>query len=816
MEDPVAPGQLLTDRFRVMRRIAHGGMGVVYEAYDEKLDRRIALKCARMGHGRHLRPEVRLATEVSHPNICKIYEIHTTDSPQGPLEFFTMELLEGPTLSTRLKEGPLSPREAETIARGLCAGLAQAHRHQVIHGDLKSPNVILAKNPDGTLRAVITDFGLARGASVSGITGGSPGYMAPELYNGAPTTVASDIYALGVVLYEMVSGARPHEHAAMLATTVTQNPSDTPVTPTRKQRLADLGLIKLPRLRSRWDKIIKTCLQADPQQRYQSADDVLAALGPSAVRRRVLLGAGALAFAAVAAVATYRTSTAPAQSVKLDIAAVEAAPALAAEATELQRHAVHTIGELKDSSQTAFSVRSTSWGPRATHRLSASLTPKGDKLELHAVMVDLRSGAPVIEWSADYAPAQLRYAPVALAGVVSRALHLPALTTYATVNPTAAAAYQPGIMLFQDDSKLDQAFAALEEASARDPDSALPFAAMAEVQRRKFFLTKIQSWEDQAQSSFEQADLRNSDCAEVHRIAGLLEYDRNQLEQAIARMRRATEFQPPHPDAFRRLGAFYYEGGQFPEALQAYSQAQRLAPRDVRIYQDLANLYTSQSNFELASTAFEKAVELAPSPRYRRLLAGAYLNQGRFTEAESELSTALRQETTPDSLKQLGIVLLYQRKEGEAVPLLTRSIELDATDQMAWLYLGLARQRSGDGTGARKAFEHGLSAAEQQVLRLSRVGLPHAEAAYLCAQTGQAERAKFEAEQAMQLAPKHSATMSMVALTYERLGDRAAALKTLGNAPRALLEDLRRWPEASKLTGDESFSKLLHAGAEGR
>jgi RNA-directed DNA polymerase len=103
---------LLVDRFRVVRRIAHGGMGVVYEAYDQKLGRRIALKCARVGHDRHLRPEVRLATEVSHPNICKIYEIHATQSSQGPLEFFTMELLEGPTLSNRLKEDPpLSPHE---------------------------------------------------------------------------------------------------------------------------------------------------------------------------------------------------------------------------------------------------------------------------------------------------------------------------------------------------------------------------------------------------------------------------------------------------------------------------------------------------------------------------------------------------------------------------------------------------------------------------------------------------------------------------------------------------------------------------------
>src|SRR3954464_9178306 len=102
-DEPFAPGEILVGRFRVVRRIAQGGMGVVYEAYDEKLNRRIALKCARTGHDRRLCPEVRLATEVSHRNICKIYEIHTTESPDGPLEFFTMELLEGPTLSRRLE-----------------------------------------------------------------------------------------------------------------------------------------------------------------------------------------------------------------------------------------------------------------------------------------------------------------------------------------------------------------------------------------------------------------------------------------------------------------------------------------------------------------------------------------------------------------------------------------------------------------------------------------------------------------------------------------------------------------------------------------
>ena len=818
MEDPLEPGLLLVDRFRVARRIAQGGMGVVYEAYDEKLGRRIALKCARAGYDGRLRPEVRLATEVSHPNICKIHEIHATQSAEGPLEFFTMELLDGPTLSNRLREDPpLSLDEAKTIARGLCAGLAEAHRLQIIHGDLKSANIILAKNPDGTLRPVITDFGLARAAAVSGATGGTRGYMAPELYRGAPTTVASDIYALGVILSEMVSRALPQERAATLVSTVTQKASSAALKPDSTHQLADPSRTKIAPLRSRWDKIIKTCLRNDPLERYRAADEVLTALGPSVLRRRFLLAAAGLVFAAVAALATYRASTAPAQSVKLDIAAVEAPPALAVSAAELRRDALRVIGSLKDSAQTAFSVRSANWEARATHRFSTSLTPKGDEVVLHAVLVDLRSGAPVIDWSADYAPAQLRYAPVALAGVVSRALHLPALTTYANVSPDAEPSYQRGVDLSHDDSKLDESLAALRDAAARDPDSALPFAAMAEVQRRRFFLTKLRSWETQAQSSFEQADLRNSDCAEVHRIAGLLEYDRNQLEQAIASMRRAVEFQPPHPDAFRRLGAFYFESGQIPDALQAYSQAERLAPKDVRVYQDLGNLYTSQSKFDLASKAFEKAVELAPDrPRFRRTLASSYEDQGRFGEAEAQLRTALRQEDSADTLARLGHVLLYEGREKEAIPLLARSVSLNSADRIAWLYLGLAYQRSRDVAAARTAFDHGLSEAEQEVIRLPRIGHAHAVLAYLCAQTGQTGRARVEAAQALQLARRHNETIWWAALTYERIGDRVAALDTLENAPRALLEDLRRWPEASALTGDEQFAKHLLATSDRR
>src|SRR5215471_5330088 len=198
---PFSPGSFLAERFRIVREVGSGGMGIVYEAIDEKLDRRVALKCARPGYGDHLPPEVRAAREVSHFNVCKVHDLHTASTAFGEMEFVSMEFIEGQTLSERIsREGPLLDDEARGIARQLCAGLTQAHRQGVIHGDLKCGNVILSKLPEGGVRAVITDFGLAKIKSVESgqVTGGGAGtrdYMAPELLLGGRPSVSSDLYA---------------------------------------------------------------------------------------------------------------------------------------------------------------------------------------------------------------------------------------------------------------------------------------------------------------------------------------------------------------------------------------------------------------------------------------------------------------------------------------------------------------------------------------------------------------------------------------------------------------------------------------------
>ena len=150
-ERPFQVGQIVSERFEILREVGEGGMGVVYEAFDRKRQQRIAIKSAKPGFQRLLSPELEGALKVRHPNICLVNEIHTAETNQGEVDFLTMEFLEGPTLSAHLAtNGAFGQKEALEITRQLCAGLAEAHRNGIIHRDLKSANIILSRNDDGS------------------------------------------------------------------------------------------------------------------------------------------------------------------------------------------------------------------------------------------------------------------------------------------------------------------------------------------------------------------------------------------------------------------------------------------------------------------------------------------------------------------------------------------------------------------------------------------------------------------------------------------------------------------------------------------
>jgi serine/threonine-protein kinase len=204
-----APGTLLGGRYRVVGRLGRGGMGEVYRADDLKLGQSVALKFLPSEVDRdparltQLHTEVRMARQVAHPNVCRVYDIDEVDGQT----FLSMEYVDGEDLASLLRRiGRFPEDRGLEIARQICSGLAAAHDRGIVHRDFKPANVML----DGAGKVRITDFGLA-GASGESLRAGTPAYMAPEQLAGAEVTPRSDIYALGLVLYELFTGQRALE-----------------------------------------------------------------------------------------------------------------------------------------------------------------------------------------------------------------------------------------------------------------------------------------------------------------------------------------------------------------------------------------------------------------------------------------------------------------------------------------------------------------------------------------------------------------------------------------------------------------------------
>src|ERR1700682_4451311 len=263
------PGRLLEGRYRIIALLGKGGMGEVYRADDLTLGQPVALKFLPDEAARdqslleRFKNEVRIARRVSHPNVCRVYDV-------GDMEghtFFTMEYVDGEDLASLLRRiGRLPEDKALDIARQLCAGLAAAHTKGVLHRDLKPANIML----DGRGQVVITDFGLAGIADQivgNEIRSGTPAYMAPEQLAGKEVSTRSDIYSLGLVLYEVFTGKRAFS-ASTLAELVRMHTETTPVSPSSLVKDLDPAV----------ERVLLRCLDPDPLNRPASALGVAGAL----------------------------------------------------------------------------------------------------------------------------------------------------------------------------------------------------------------------------------------------------------------------------------------------------------------------------------------------------------------------------------------------------------------------------------------------------------------------------------------------------------------------------------------------------------
>ena len=274
-------GQTIS-HYKIIEKLGEGGMGVVYKAHDEKLDRNVALKFISKAFAtdeekkRFLR-EAQAAAAVEHPNICPIHEI---DEADGRV-FFVMAFVEGRTITEMVADGPLEFEQAASIVRQVASGLEEAHEHGIVHRDIKGQNIIV--NSKG--RATILDFGLVQRKgktrlTATGTTLGTAAYMSPEQARGEETDARTDLWSLGVVLYEALTGLHPFDSEHDLATLyqiVNEEPE-----PLTKYR-ADVPL--------EFERVVERALVKDRRERYQSAAEIVADLTAPSGETRVVTGA---------------------------------------------------------------------------------------------------------------------------------------------------------------------------------------------------------------------------------------------------------------------------------------------------------------------------------------------------------------------------------------------------------------------------------------------------------------------------------------------------------------------------------------------
>jgi TolB-like protein len=517
------PGDLVAGRYVVARFIAEGGMGEVYEALDQELHEHVALKTVHpevaddpSARARFKR-EIQLARRVTHAHVCRIFDLGL----DGDVLFLSMEFLPGPTLAQRLDDGARLPlAEALPILEQIAAGLDAAHRAGVVHGDLKPSNVILVPDPQHGVRAVVSDFGLARcrsqahdaAAAAGRGLAGTPAYMAPEQVRQKAVGPAADLYAFGVLMYRVATGALPFVAATGELT-------------------AELRLRQAPRpprelvpdLDPRWEAAILACLEREPAARPAHAGDAVASLRadrPTRPRRAAralkvglalaglvavgvgvgarVLGPGAAAARParpVIAVLALRDLSGRAESAWLatafremlttELAAGDRLRAITGEA--VARVAIE-LGLGADEALSAATLERLRGAIGVDYLVSGSYAPLGARLRLDLRLTDARSGETVALIGDNGSEADL--ADVALrAGAKLRArLGGDELTSQQQTevraslpqNPVAARLYAEGLARART-FECSAARRLLEGAIAAEPDYPMAHAALADV-----------------------------------------------------------------------------------------------------------------------------------------------------------------------------------------------------------------------------------------------------------------------------------------------------------------------------------------------
>ncbi len=810
MDRPFALGETVQRRFHILRIAGEGGMGVVYEAMDEKLGHRIALKCPRYEFRSRLSPEAMNSLLVTHPNVCRVYEIHTVETRSGDVDFLTMEFLDGETLSDAMAKAPvqwLQSAAGREIAKQICAGLSAVHAQSVVHRDLKPGNVMLSRDGVSVVRAVIMDFGIAQGggACLSQMRG-TPSYVAPELWKGQMATVQSDIYALGVLLYEMACGRKPFVEKCSW-----------------KQRLGDLP-VPPEGVAEPMRSAILRCLHPEPSKRFASMAELERVLWGGSLRRQwiggvLIVGAAAMVWS------VGRESVWPTSPVRLVILssgipnlalvdgfvsdieyrlktlrgarrplAVFASAEIAKEHVKgaeaaFRFGATHVlvieVGQVNGSwSITAELAQNGDWGFRTPPRSTAVGT------DLAGMLFAFQEDA--IRMTND--GLSLRAAP--------KAILLPA---------SAYEDYLRGLHFTRVDYEhAEQAIPFFDKVIAAAPNVSAGYAGLAEAllwARRK---VKDKSFDGKAVAALARAEQLEPDSAHVRLMAGRLSAYGGYFERALVDIQRAAELNPHDPEVFIAMGYVLYLLKRPQEAEAAFRTAVNAQLGYYKPWLDMGLYYYEQRKFSEAERYWKEAVRLAPGQTRSRLnLAALYMNQGRLVEAEVLAQECLQLRKTPDAVELLGDLQAASQRHAEAAISFEAALQMEPTAYKTWASLARTYRILRREKEAIAAYRRGMEETELGLRDNPREVERVAWCAFYHAALGEELQSRGRASEALGMGSAQGNVKRRLALTFGLLNDVDAALSVLKGAPPDLIMDLDHSPDlASGLRLDPNYQQL--------
>jgi len=865
--DPLI-GRVLS-HYRIEGQIGSGGMGVVYRAYDEHLDREVALKVLLPGTlasesaRRKFRNEALALSKLNHTNIATVHDFDTDNR----LDFLVMELIEGVTLSAKLLEGSIPQKDVIALGTQMAEGLTAAHDRGVIHRDLKPANLRITS--DG--RCKILDFGLAKlrlsakagpateTLSEATVMAGTLPYMAPEQVLGGKIDARTDIHAAGTVLYQMATGLPPC-HASdrsELANEVLRScppPAD----------------VINPRLSPELVRIITKCLERDPENRYQSAKELaidlrhlqLSTQSPtasppytvrrpalSAKRKRLalvaslplllLVGLGLWHFlpdssnsASISAslprdkqlaVLPFTVSDGDPQKVAFGAGLTETITAKLTQLTrdpllqvvpapEVHRNHVDSV----DAARKEFGVNLV---------LEGSVHTSGRQMRINFILVEARTRRQLRANSLTVADDDAFHVEDAVVGAAFEMLGMDTrLAERAEQEPhrtQVAGAYDyylQGVGYLQNYDRrenVDNAIQVFQRALGLDKNYALAHAGLGEAFLQKYSFTQLASTLQQARDSCRTANQLDSQLPAAHTCLGDLAVATGNYAEAAREFSLVLQHEPTNDAAYKGLANAYERMGKLQQAESTYKQAIALRPHYWATYNWLGAFYYNQARVHDASEMFRQVVALAPdSIRGYSNLAASLMDEGLYDDALHAAQRSIEIQTSDDAYSNLGSAYFFLQRYDDAISAFQKATEFSPRDPVLWLNLGDGYYWApGRRKDASAAYQNCAELASQQLEQNSNDSVKLGILSVCQAMLGRKDNSFGSLNRALRLTPDDPFVLFFAALVHIQFDNRDDALHFLTKCRAAGFPQpkLRDYPNFQPLRSDPNFQRLVQA-----